>query len=85
MSTSQAELMALMTTETTEQFLLLKYGPLLTLAQAAEFLDRSAEGLRISIRGQTEFAKKMRAAQRRLGRRVYFKTNEVAKLVETGA
>jgi hypothetical protein len=34
----------------TAEILITQYGPLLTLAQLAKILDRSAEGLRISLR-----------------------------------
>lgn len=67
---------------TTEQTLIQKYGPLLTLMQLAELLDRSADGLRLTIRGNSEFAIKLQSARRRLGRRVYFKAADVARLID---
>jgi len=66
----------------TEQFLLERYGLLRTLPQLAETLKRSPEGLRITLRTQSEFAAKVNAARLKLGRRVYFRTPDVAKLID---
>lgn len=63
---------------TTEQALLEKYGPLLSVAHLAKVLDRSAEGLRISLRTDSDWSKSINAARLKLGRRVYFRTAEIA-------
>jgi len=44
-------------------------------------LDRSAEGLRVSLRNDTEWARQLNAAKMKLGRRVYFRTAEIAKFL----
>lgn len=67
---------------TTEQILVEKYGPLLTLVQVAELLHRRADGIRMTIRGNSEFANKMQTARRKIGRRVYFMAVDVAKLID---
>lgn len=71
-------------TTTTEQILVNKYGPLLTLLQVAELLNRSADGLRMTLRGDSDFAKRMRPARRKIGRRLYYKAVEVAKFIDDG-
>jgi len=64
-----------------EEALTGQYGPLLSIAQLAKVLDRSAEGLRVSLRNDTEWAKQLNAAKMKLGRRVYFRTAEIAKFL----
>ena len=64
-----------------EEALTGQYGPLLRMAQLAKVLDRSAEGLRVSLRNDTEWAKQLNAAKMKLGRRVYFRTAEIAKFL----
>lgn len=66
---------------TTEQALLEKYGPLLSVAHLAKVLDRSAEGLRISLRTDSEWSKSINTARLKLGRRVYFRTSEIARVL----
>jgi len=61
-----------------EEALTKQYGPLLSVAQLAKVLDRSAEGLRISLRTESDWSKSINAAKLKLGRRVYFRTAEIA-------
>ena len=61
-----------------EEALTKQYGPLLSVAQLAQVLHRSAEGLRISLRTESEWSKPVNAAKLKLGRRVYFRTAEIA-------
>lgn len=58
-----------------------KYGPLLTLGQLAVILDRSSEGLRISLRNSSEFSRKINECRLRHGRRVYFATRKIAAIL----
>ncbi len=69
---------------TTEQRLIDKYGsPLLTTAQLAEVLQRSPNGLRFSLqKDQSDFGAQLRAARKKLGRRVYFRTEDVARIID---
>lgn len=64
-----------------EEALTQKYGPLMSAAQLATVLDRSVEGLRISLRSDSEWSKPINSARLKLGRRVYFRTAEVAKVL----
>lgn len=69
---------------TTEDVLLNKYGgsPLLSLSQVAEILHRSPEGLRLTLSGENELAKKLRPNRLKIGRRVYFKVSAIADLID---
>jgi hypothetical protein len=64
-----------------EEALTSQYGPLLSMSQLAKILDRSAEGLRISLRADSEWTRHVNAAKLKLGRRVYFRTAEIAKVL----
>lgn len=64
-----------------EETLLNRYGPLLSIHQLASVLDRSPEGLRISLRAPAEWSEKINATRLKIGRRVYFRTAQVAELL----
>lgn len=64
-----------------EETLIKQYGPLLSVAQLAKVLDRSAEGLRISLRTESDWSKAINSAKLKLGRRVYFRTAEIAQVL----
>lgn len=68
----------------TENFLLEKYGPLLSLGQLANLLNRSADGLRLSLRQNGELSQKFNPARKKIGRRVYFRSALVAKVLDEG-
>jgi len=68
--------------KSTENFLLQKYGPLLSLAQLATVLDRSADGLRLSLRQNSELSRKFNPARKKIGRRVYFRSALVAQVLD---
>ena len=55
-----------------------QYGPLMTLVELAEVLDRSPDGLRISLRNSDPFSKAVNDSRKKLGRRVYFATSKIA-------
>jgi len=67
---------------TTEEQLIERYGPLLSLVELSELLKRSPDGLRIALSGQTEFAEQWNTAKRKVGRRVYFRASDVATLID---
>jgi hypothetical protein len=71
-------------TVSTAEILIAQYGPLLTLPQLAKILDRSAEGLRINLRSSHPWAQRVDATRLRLGRRVYFRTSDVAAILNGG-
>lgn len=66
---------------TIEETLLQQYGPLLSISQLASFLDRSPEGLRISLRRTSDWATEINTARLKVGRRVYFRTSQVASML----
>lgn len=66
---------------TIEENLLNRYGPLLSIHQLATVLDRSPEGLRIGLRTSSEWSAKINATRLKIGRRVYFRTSQVAALL----
>jgi len=65
-----------------EKILLGKYGPLLTLCQLAELLDRSPQGLRISLNNDTPLSRFLKPKRLKIGRRVYFRSNHIAELLD---
>jgi hypothetical protein len=60
------------------ELFLKEYGPLMTLLELAEVLDRSPEGLRISLRNSDPFSTAVNESRKKLGRRVYFATSKIA-------
>lgn len=66
----------------TEEYLLQTYGALVTVNQLAAVLSRSAEGLRLSLRRDSDWAKQLNAARVKVGRRIYFRTVEVARVFD---
>lgn len=68
---------------TTEEILLNQYrSPLLTLTQLAQILNRSPDGLRISLNNKSEVAQEFNAARVKIGRRVFFKTVQIAEIID---
>lgn len=65
----------------TEEFLLEHYGALVTVKQLAAVLSRSAEGLRLSLRRESEWTRQINAARIRVGKRIYFRTVDIAKII----
>jgi hypothetical protein len=66
----------------TELHLLSTYGPLMTIEQVAKLLNRSSEGLRITIRGSNSVGLVLSRAKVKIGRRVHFKIGVVAALLD---
>lgn len=67
----------------TESYLLEKYGPLLSLEQLAGLLDRSVDGLRLTLTQNGELAEKFNPARKKIGRRVYFRSAIVAQVLDS--
>jgi hypothetical protein len=67
---------------TVEETLTKQYGPLLSINQLAVLLDRSPDGLRITLRSCGEWVSKINATRLRLSRRVYFRMAEIADVLE---
>jgi hypothetical protein len=66
---------------TAEETLIKQYGPLLSISQLAVILDRSPDGLRITLKSSGEWVNKINATLLRLGRRLYFRAVEVADVL----
>jgi hypothetical protein len=66
----------------TEEILLKSYGPLITINELATVLSRSAEGLRQSLRQESELANKVNSARVKIGKRIYFRTSEIAAVFD---
>ena len=64
-----------------ENSLLRRYGPLMNLTDLASILDRSPDGLRVTLRSSGEWVGKINSARLQLGRRVYFRTAEIAEVL----
>jgi hypothetical protein len=56
---------------TIEEALVNRFGAILSLTNLASVLDRSPEGLRISLRAPNDWVNRINATKFRLGRRVY--------------
>lgn len=60
-----------------------RYSVLMTLDQLAEILDRSPEGLRISLStSRSNLAQHINATKVHIGRRIYFRTEAIARLID---
>jgi hypothetical protein len=57
-------------------------SPLLSHAQLAELLNRSPDGLRMTLAGDNNLARMLAPAKRRIGRRVYFAVIDVANVID---
>jgi hypothetical protein len=60
-----------------------RYGLLLNYGQLAEVLGRQPQGLRISLsRPRDEWARRVNSAKVRFGRRVMFRSADIAQLID---
>ena len=66
----------------TEEFLLKNYGALLTISSLATVLSRSREGLRLSLRRDSEWTRQINAARVKIGKRIYFRTGEISLVLD---
>lgn len=66
---------------TIEEGLIKRFGPLMPLAGLASVLDRSPEAARMFLRSKSDVAQRINTTKLKVGRRLYFKTAEVAKLL----
>ena len=68
---------------TTEDIIISQFNtPLLSLKQVAQILDRSPQGLRITLSGDNEIARRLNPAKRRFGRRVLFAVVDLANFID---
>ncbi|MEW9898399.1 DNA-binding protein [Chitinivorax sp. PXF-14] len=68
----------------TEDRLVQKFGVLMTLADLAGVLNRSQDGLRMTMHGKSDLGLLLRKARRKIGRRVHFRTEDIARIVDEG-
>jgi hypothetical protein len=68
---------------TIEQNLIERFGPLIPLAGLAALLDRSPEAIRMFLRSNNELAKNINTAKLKVGRRLYFRSAEIAQCLST--
>ncbi|KGR50638.1 hypothetical protein [Xanthomonas vasicola] len=62
-----------------------RYGAVMTLEQLATTLSRKPEGLRMALlKSKSEWARHLNAQKVYIGRRMYFPTEAVAHLFDTG-
>lgn len=64
-----------------EEQLLSQFGPLLTTSQLAKILHRTPKGLSDSLSRKSAFAEQFGTAKVRFGRRVYFRTCDIASIL----
>ncbi|SDI29216.1 hypothetical protein [Pseudomonas panipatensis] len=70
---------------TTQEILTEQCGILMTYEQLGEVMHRSPEALRITLSdNRTEWARSINAAKRKWGRRVLFRTADIARLIDEG-
>ena len=58
------------------------HSPLFSLEQVAQILNRSPQGLRITLSGDNEMARRLNPAKRRFGRRVLFAVSDLARFID---
>lgn len=66
----------------TEDILIERYGAYLTLEQLADLLHREPQSLRTSLRQETHALAPLARLRRKVGRRVYFRADDVAQFME---
>ena len=69
---------------TMEENLVNRFGPLIPLSGLAILLDRSPEATRMFLRSNSDLAHNINMTRLKVGRRLYFRTLEIAQLL-TGA
>lgn len=66
----------------TEDRLAQRYGVLMTLGDLATVFKRSQDGLRMTMHSKSELGRQLSRAKLRIGRRVHFKTADIAKIID---
>jgi hypothetical protein len=67
---------------TTEDYLLQRFGPLMSLNNLANILGRSSESIRIGLYSESKLSDKLRPTVVRVGRRIYFRTMQLSTALE---
>lgn len=66
---------------TMEQVMIDRFGVLLDIDQLSRILHKSPRGLRMSLRSSTEWAMRINATKVRMGKRIYFRTADIATIL----
>jgi hypothetical protein len=68
---------------TFEESMLEKHGLLMTMKTLAKELDRTEGGLRMYLRSKSKDAQEFNSTKKKVGRRILFRTVEVAKVLSS--
>lgn len=60
-----------------EDYLVERFGLLMSISDLADLLGRSPDGVRVSLYSDTEVSRKLKPTMVKVGRRVYFRTLQV--------
>lgn len=60
-----------------EDYLVERFGLLMSISDLADLLGRSPDGVRVSLYTDTEVSRKLKPTMVKVGRRVYFRTLQV--------
>jgi hypothetical protein len=66
---------------TMEENLVRRFGPLTPMAGLASLLDRSPEAARMFLRSNCALASRINCTKLKIGRRLYFRTSELAQVL----
>lgn len=60
-----------------EDYLVERFGLLMSISDLADLLGRSPDGVRVSLYSDSEVSRKLKPTMVKVGRRVYFRTLQV--------
>lgn len=67
---------------TTADYLLQRFGPLMSLHNLAAILGRPSESIRVGLYSDSDLSGKLRPTVVRIGRRIYFRTMQLSTALE---
>ena len=67
---------------TTFEYLIDKHGPLMKIEEVAKLFHKSTDAVRIILSRDSELSRSLNEAKNRYGRRIYFKTEKIADVVD---
>ncbi|MDO8263615.1 MAG: helix-turn-helix domain-containing protein [Gallionella sp.] len=68
--------------KTTEEVLLSQHGPLMSIKDISQLLGKTISGVRTGLIRELPWTQGLLQARKRIGRRVYFKTQEVGRWLD---
>lgn len=66
---------------TVDDYLVGRFGLLMSITDLADLLGRSPDGVRVSLYSDTEVSRKLKPTMVKVGRRVYFRTLQVKEVL----